>query len=215
MWDVTSAQRVDHFIANSNHVAERIRKVYRREAKVIYPPVAVEHFTMTKDLEDFYLMVGQLVGYKRADLAVHAFNKLGKRLIVIGEGEQFDKLKKIAKPNIELKGWQPFSSIQTYYAKCRALIFPGREDFGIVPVESMASGRPVIAFSGGGALETVIHNKTGIFFEYQTEEDLIKAVNYFEENEHIFLPEACIEQANKFSYIRFTEEFMKIINATI
>ena len=215
LWDVTSAQRVDYFIANSNHVAERIRKVYRREAKVIYPPVAVENFSLTRELDDFYLIVGQLVGYKRADLAVNAFNKLGKRLVVIGEGEQFEKLKKIAKANIELMGWQPFSTIQEYYAKCRALVFPGKEDFGIVTVESMASGRPVIAFGGGGALETVIQNKTGIFFDYQTEESLIKAINYFENNEQIFLPEACIEQAKKFSSIRFKEEFKKFIDATI
>ena len=214
LWDVTSAQRVDYFIANSNHVAKRIWKVYRREAKVIYPPVAVENFSLTKELDDFYLIVGQLVAYKRADLAVNVFNKLGKRLVVIGEGEQFKELKKIAKANIELMGWQPLSTIKEYYAKSRALVFPGKEDFGIVPVESMASGRPVIAFGDGGALETVIKNRTGIFFDHQTEEDLIEAVNYFEKNEQLFKPEVCVEQAKKFSSIRFKEKFKKIIDST-
>jgi len=213
LWDVTSAQRVDLFIANSNYVAKRIWKIYRREAKVIYPPVHIENFILTKKLEDFYLFVGHLSAYKRADLAVKAFNKLGKRLVVIGEGEQFGELKKIGKANIDLMGWQPISTIKEYYAKCRALIFPGKEDFGIVPVESMASGRPVIAFGDGGALETIVQYKTGIFFDQQSVEKLIEAVYYFEKYEQLFKPEVCIKQAMKFSSIRFKEEFKEFIDA--
>ena len=173
LWDTASAQRVDRFVANSKHVAKRIEKIYRRDASIIHPPLNVQDFFVSEEPDDFYLMVGQLVGYKRADLAIRAFNRMKKRLIVIGQGEQFKMLKKIAGPGIELMGLQPFSVVREHYSKCRALIFPGEEDFGIVPVEAMASGRPVIAYGRGGALETVVEGETGIFFNNQSEEDLI------------------------------------------
>lgn len=215
MWDAATAQRVDRFVANSNHVAKRIQKIYRRDATVIYPPVAVEDFYVSDEPDDYYLMVGQLVGYKRADLAIRAFNRTGKRLIVIGEGEQLGTLKKIAGPNIRLMGRQPFSVIQAHYAKCRALIFPGEEDFGMVPVEAMASGKPVIAYGKGGALETVIEGETGLFFKEQTEQSIIDAVEEFEIEESRFSPEACRNQANKFGSDRFKIEFQKLVNSTI
>ena len=215
IWDVTSAHRVDVFVANSNHVAKRIEKIYRREAAVVYPPVAVEDFYMADKQEDFYLMVGQLVRYKRADLAVRAFNRIGRRLVVIGEGEQLGMLKKMAGPNISLMGRQPFSVIQEHYAKCRALIFPGEEDFGIVPVEAMASGRPVIAYGRGGVLETALPGETGLFFKKQTEESLNAAIEEFEKTEGLFAPEACRKQAEKFGGKRFKNAFMEIVKSSL
>jgi glycosyltransferase involved in cell wall biosynthesis len=211
LWDTASAQRVDHFVANSKHVAKRIEKIYRRDAAIIHPPVNIEDFSVSAEPDDFYLMVGQLVGYKRADLAIRAFNRIKKRLIVIGQGEQFKMLKKIAGPGIELMGWQPFSVVREHYSKCRALIFPGEEDFGIVPVEAMASGRPVIAYGRGGALETIVEGETGIFFNNQSEEDLISAIDKFESNQNQFKPIVCRSRAKEFNIERFQKEFLQFV----
>lgn len=180
IWDVTSANRVDYFIANSENVAKRIRKHYRREAFVIHPPVRASYFNISDIDEDYFVIVSRLVPYKRVDLAVEAFNELGLPLIVIGGGPQEDYLKSIAKDNVKILGRQSDEVIKEHYAKCRAFIFPGEEDFGITPLEAQASGRPVIAFGKGGALETVVEGKTGIFFEKQTKEDLISAVEKFQ-----------------------------------
>ncbi len=179
-WDFASAARVDHFLANSEHVARRVRKHYRREAEVIHPPVDTEAFGIANSIGDYYLLVGQLVSYKRADLAVRAFSEAGKKLVVIGEGEQMRMLERMAGPTIELMGRQPAEVIRDRYSRCKALVFPGEEDFGIVPVEAMASGRPVIAYGRGGALETVVDGRTGLFFEEQTVESLLAAVERFE-----------------------------------
>jgi len=182
LWDYASAGRVDYFIANSTFVAKRIEKYYRREAEVIHPPVSAADFYVSGQApDDFYLLLGQLVPYKRADLAVEAFTRLGKRLVVVGEGSEMAALRKIAGPNIEFLGRQPFAKIRELYASCRALIFPGVEDFGIVPLEAMASGRPVIALAKGGALETVVDGQTGIFFQTQSADALIQSVHAFEE----------------------------------
>lgn len=180
IWDRLSADRVDYFIANSENVAKRIWKYYRRESVVIHPPVRCNLFNISNVDEDYFLVMSRLVGYKRIDLAVQAFNKLGLPLVVIGAGEELEKLKKMANDNITFLGRQPDDVIKEYYAKCRAFIFPGEEDFGITPLEAMASGRPVIAYGKGGALETVIEGKTGLFFKEQTIDDLIDAITKFE-----------------------------------
>jgi len=179
MWDVVSANRVDYFIANSQNVARRIWKHYRREADVIHPPVKGSYFNISDVDEEYFLIVSRLVPYKKVDLAVEAFNELGLPLVVIGGGEQYDYLKSIAKDNVKILGRQPDEVIKEYYAKCRAFVFPGEEDFGITPLEAQASGRPVIAFGKGGALETVVSEKTGIFFEEQTINSLKEAVGRF------------------------------------
>lgn len=188
VWDRLSADRVDHFIANSSFVAARIRKFYRREAEVIFPPVNTSEFSPDAERGDFYLCLGQLVAYKRADLAVEAFNQLGLPLVVVGEGELFNRLKGMAKANVTLMGRQPFAEIKDLLQRCRGLIFPGMEDFGIVPVEAMAAGAPVIAYGKGGALETVIHGKTGILFPQQSVESLIAAVQQLESGAFTFTP---------------------------
>jgi len=180
LWDQVSAQRVDHFIANSEFVARRIEKYYGRNAEVIYPPVAVDRFDHSRTSEDFYLWVGQLVSYKRPDLLIDAFNTLGKRLVVIGDGETLGRLRKRVKAHIQLMGRQPQEVIEDHYARCQALVFPGIEDFGIVPVEAMAAGKPVIAFDYGGARETVLDGVTGLLFREQSTAALIEAVGSFE-----------------------------------
>ena len=198
LWDVVSAARVDHFFANSNHVARRIAKYYRRPAEVIPPPVDTAAFSPSREKSDFYLMVGQLVRYKRPDLAVEVFKKINKPLIIIGDGALLPELREKATENIVILGRQPFDRIRDYYARCRALIFPGEEDFGIVPVEAMASGSPVIAYRKGGVLDTVIDGVTGIFFNDQTTDSLIAAIERFESIEHTLAPERIIEQARHF-----------------
>ena len=156
IWDVASANRVDFFIANSENVAKRIWKHYKRESVVIHPPVRTKLFELSDIDEDYYFVLSRLVPYKRIDLAVQAFNELGLCLVVIGDGPEREKLEKLAKGNIKFLGRQPDEVIKEYYSKCKAFIFPGEEDFGITPLEAQASGRPVVAFGKGGALETVV-----------------------------------------------------------
>ena len=215
MWDRLSADRVDHFVANSANVARRIAKHYRREADVVYPPVAVDDFFISEQNDDFYLMVGQLVGYKRADLAVEAFTRSGKRLVIIGEGEQMRVLREMAGKNVEFLGRQPFEVLRDHYSRCQALVFPGEEDFGIVPLEAMASGRPVIAFGKGGALETVVDGKTGVFFHEQTEYALHEAVERFEGMKNGFVPTEIRTHACRFGPERFRSEMSKIIETQL
>lgn len=179
MWDRVSADRVDYFIANSENVAKRIWKHYRRESVVIHPPVRCKLFNISYVDEDYFLILSRLVSYKKIDLAVQVFNELGLPLVIIGDGPQREKLENMAKDNVKFLGRQPDSVIKEYYSKCRAFIFPGEEDFGITPLEAQASGRPVIAYGKGGALETVIDNETGVFFEEQTVESLKDAINKF------------------------------------
>lgn len=179
IWDNVSADRVDYFIANSENVARRIWKHYRRESAVIHPAVRTKLFSIGEKDEDYFLIVSRLVGYKRVDLAIEVFNELKLPLVIIGDGPERDKLKSIAKENITFLGRQPDEVIMKYYAGCRAFIFPGEEDFGITPVEAQASGRPVIAFGKGGALETVVAGETGVFFKEQTVEALKGAVQQF------------------------------------
>jgi glycosyltransferase involved in cell wall biosynthesis len=214
-WDAISANRVDHYIANSATVAARLERYYRRSSKVIYPPVDVDAFKRLPDEEigDYYLMVGELVGYKRAELAVEAFNQTGKKLVVIGGGELLGTLKKIAKGNVTILGPQPFSVLKYHYAHCRALVFPGEEDFGIVPVEAMASGRPVIAYRRGGATETVIDSVTGVFFDEQSIDAIIEAVNRCENT--TFQPDVIVEHARTFSTEIFEREMSAYFAAVL
>ena len=178
IWDESSAARVDHFVANSSTVAGRIRRYYRRDAEIVHPPVDVGAFAPVglEELGDYYLMVGELVRYKRPDIAVRAFNASKRRLVVIGGGEMLDELRALAGPTVQILGSQPFAVLRHHYARALGLIFPGEEDFGIVPVEAMASGRPVIAYGRGGATETVVDGRTGVFFDEQSEDALIDAV---------------------------------------
>jgi glycosyltransferase involved in cell wall biosynthesis len=212
VWDRLSADRVDHFIANSGFVAARIRKFYRRDAEVIYPPVNTTEFDPTQERGDFYLCLGQLVAYKRADLAVEAFNQLGLPLVVVGEGELFERLQTLAKPNVKLMGRQPFPVIKDLLQRCRGLVFPGMEDFGIVPVEAMAAGAPVIAYAKGGALETVIHGQTGVLFEEQSVEALIAAIQRVEAREFDFSAATLQAHAATFDKAIFKEKIQAFID---
>jgi glycosyltransferase involved in cell wall biosynthesis len=211
MWDQVSSQRVDYFVANSRFIAQRIAKYYRRASEVIHPPVAVDAFDSSRPSEDFYLAVGQLVRYKRPDLLVEAFNRLGKPLRVIGDGEMLPALRRVAHPNVHLLGSQPFSIVRDLYARCRALIFPGIEDFGIVPVEAMASGKPVIAFGRGGVLDTVIDGVTGFLFHEQSVDALVQAVRDFEERRGSFDSAVIRAHAMSFSEQRFKSQFTSYI----
>jgi glycosyltransferase involved in cell wall biosynthesis len=178
MWDVTSAARVDSFVANSTTVARRIHRYYGADAVVINPPVDTKAFSIAapSDLGDYYLMAGELVSYKRPDLAVRAFNETKQKLVVIGGGEMLEEIRRLAGPTVKVMGSQPFEVLKHHYARCRALIFPGEEDFGMVPVEAMASGRPVVALGRGGATETVKDGVSGVFFPEQTVEAIASAV---------------------------------------
>src|SRR3981189_3698535 len=178
MWGVTSAARVDSFVANSATVARRIHRYYGASSVVIHPPVDTDAFSVAapSELGDYYLMAGELVSYKRPDLAVQAFNEMKLKLVVIGGGEMLDEIRRLAGPTVTVLGSQPFDVLKQHYARCRALIFPGEEDFGGVPVEAMASGRPVVAFGRGGATETVADGVTGVFFSEQTVEAISSSV---------------------------------------
>ena len=210
-WDYVSAARVDHFVANSRGVAGRIRKFYRRDADVIHPPVDTERFVPGNERGDFYLFCGQLVGYKRADHAIEACNRMGRRLVVIGTGPEEARLRRMAGPTITMLGPQSIDVLQDNYARCRALLFPAEEDFGIVPVEAMASGRPVIAYGRGGIRDTVKHGVTGILYQTQTVDSLISAIQLFENLEGNFLPETLAEHADRFSRAAFRDSFGRFV----
>jgi len=209
-WDRRTARGVTHFIANSRFVAERIRRHYHRQASVIYPPVDVEYFTPgSSGQEDFFLVVSRLVPYKRVDLAVKAFNALGLPLVIVGDGPEMIRLRELARPNISLVGEVSDEAVRDYYRRCRALVFPGEEDFGIVPVEAQACGRPVIAYNGGGVRETVIDGRTGLFFPQQSTGALVTAVRSFDPN--AYDPQVIRRQAQRFarqSFKRRIEHFV-------
>ncbi len=206
-WDVSSAARVDGFAANSNFVANRIRKYWRRDSDVVAPPVAVADFAPApkKELGDFYLWCGELAPYKRPELAVEAFRRLDLPFVVIGgPDDTVAKLKSKAGPKTTFLGKTSFADLKDHMARCRALIFPGEEDFGIVPVEAMASGRPVIAYGRGGILDTVVDGETGLFFKEQSVEALVDAIDRFESSGLGDCgPEACVARAQLFSESAF------------
>lgn len=207
IYDYSAAARVDFFAANSHTVKNRIAKYYRRKAEVIHPPCDVKRFEVSDGVGDYYLCAGRLVGYKRADLAVQAFNETGKRLLIAGGGPDERYLKSIAGKNVEVLGRVSDKEMASLYAGCKALVFPGEEDFGIVPVEAQACGRPVIAYGKGGALETVVPGKTGVFFTEQTPRSLNRAVDTFERSIESFQPFEIRRNAAKFSTEVFRERF--------
>jgi glycosyltransferase involved in cell wall biosynthesis len=210
-WDVNSANRVHHFIANSKNVAERIRRIYGRESEVLHAPVDCSKFRLSTRDDGYYLIVSALVPYKRLELAIDVFNQTGDRLVVVGSGPEEAKLKSISKPNVEFAGWASGGKLADYYANCRALIFPGEEDFGIVPLEAMASGKPVIAYAKGGALETIVDGETGIFFEEQTAEALLAAIRTSQTM--TFSPQLIRKHAEKFDRSVFEENLFQLVNA--
>jgi glycosyltransferase involved in cell wall biosynthesis len=212
LWDLATANRVDYFLANSRYVARRIWKTYRRSAQVIYPPVAVDRFQPKYQRDDFYLILSRFVPYKRVDLVVEAFARLGLPLVVIGEGGDRPKIERLATPNIQLLGHQPDAVVADHMTRCKAFVFAAAEDFGIAPVEAQAAGAPVIAYGKGGVTESVIAGKTGIFFPYQTVESLIEAVQKFESGIYCFSPEELRQNAERFSPERFRQQMIQFID---
>ena len=196
VWDRAAADRVDHFVAISQAVRRRIAKYYRREATVIYPPVDTGKYAPADSHDDYFLIVSRLIPYKRIDLAVRAFNELGLPLVIVGDGRDRRRLEKMAGPNIRFLGRVPEDKLRELFSRCRAFIFPGLEDFGIAPVEAQAAGRPVIAYAGGGALETVVEGVTGAFFHQQTPEALIEAIEKFDDK--AYDPAAIRRHAQRF-----------------
>ena len=212
-WDFQAAQRVDYFIANSEFVAKRIKKYYRRDSKVIYPPVNVNKYTVSDKVGNYYVVVSRLRPYKRVDLAVDAFNQLGLPLVVVGGGEEYDKLKNRAKDNIKFVGEVSDEEKNRILGGSKAFIFPQEEDFGISPVEAMACGKPVIAYRSGGALETVVENKTGVFFDEQHWESLVEAVLKFENEKHQYSATEIRQWAERFSSEVFKKELNDYVNS--
>jgi len=205
-WDRKTAVRPDYFFSISQNVASRIKKYYNRKAGIIYPPVDTDYF-VPQDIDgNFYLIVSALVPYKRIDIAVEAFNRLGLPLRIIGAGTEWASLRRRAGANIEFLGWQPNNILRDSYARCRAFIFPGIEDFGITVLEAQSSGRPVIAYAEGGAIETVKDSETGVFFYKQDSESLVKAVRHFEQISSGFNKEKIRQNALLFSRNRFKQE---------
>jgi glycosyltransferase involved in cell wall biosynthesis len=229
LWDVASANRVDRFVANSQFVARRVWKTYRRPATVIYPPVAVDRFRADRPREDFYFVLSRFVPYKRVDLIVEAFARLGLPLVVIGDGSGRKQLEAIAQrsefqdpefrssgKNIQFLGHQPDEVVVDYMERCKAFVFAAAEDFGIAPVEAQAAGAPVIAFGKGGVTETVIAEKTGLFFPEQTVESLIAAIQRFEQmvagDRYRFDPEILRRNAEQYAPERFREQFQQFVH---
>jgi glycosyltransferase involved in cell wall biosynthesis len=209
LWDRCAADRVDVFVATCRNVARRIRKYYRREPLVLYPPVTTEWLKPSESVDDFFLVAGRQIPYKRTDIAVKAFNKLGLPLKIAGNGTELEYLKSIARPNIEFLGRIPDDELAELYSRCIAFVFPQEEDFGITPLEAMAAGRPVIAFRGGGALETVVEGKTGVFFDIQDEQCLVETVKGFEPE--AFDPAALRAHASKFDVSAFKKNFEELV----
>ena len=215
IWDTRTANGVDAFIANSQFIARRIRKVYGREAEVIYPPVDISKFDLCTEKEDYYLTASRMVPYKKVKLIVEAFNEMPDRqLIVIGDGPDFEKTKAIAKSNITMMGYQPFEVLRDKMQHAKAFVFAAEEDFGITPVEAQACGTPVIAYGRGGALETVKDGETGCFFPEQTKESIIEAIKNFDAQQAI-TPEKCRKNAERFSIMRFREQLKDYIKMSL
>jgi len=214
MWDRLSADRVDHFIAISYEVAARIERHYGRKPEVIYPPVDVDRYLPNRrPPEDFYLVVSRLVRYKRIDLAIEAANRLGRKLVIVGDGAERRRLKSIAGPTVSFLGRRGDAEIADLFARCRALLFPGHEDFGITPVEAQAAGRPVVAYGRGGATETVIDGVTGVLFGEQSVDSMVAAMRRLE---GLSLdPTVCRRNAERFDRSEFRRRLMRTVQRQI
>lgn len=206
-WDIASLPRVNHFLAISDFIQERIKRTYHRNSKVIYPPVNTDFFTLHTQKEDFYLTASRLVAYKKTALIVEAFNELQKPLVVIGQGQEYEKIKKLAKSNIQVLGYQDNIILKNYMQKAKGFVYAAIEDFGISPLEAMSCGTPVIALEKGGTKETVISKETGLFFNKQTTESIIEAVNCFEKIQ--FDAKKIRSHAEQFSLSNFKQSFQQ------
>jgi glycosyltransferase involved in cell wall biosynthesis len=220
-WEFSAMQRVDHIISNSNYIAERVRKYFRRESTVIYPPVAMSSRPLSSSTSDYYLTVGRLEKQKRVDILIEACNKLGRKLIIAGTGKEEQYLRSIAGPTIEFHGYVADQTLHDFYANCRAFLFAAVEDFGIAPVEAQAYGRPVVAYGHGGSLETVRTNDargradTGVFFAEQTVDSLIASLRRFEMVEAQFSPKAAQEHARQFDTATFATNFTAFVGTAL
>jgi glycosyltransferase involved in cell wall biosynthesis len=222
-WDRATAGRVTHFVAISEYIQRRIEHCYGRASQVIYPPANTDFYTPDGAKEDYYLCVSAFAPYKRLDLAIEAFRRLGRPLVIIGSGQCEREVRASVPGNVHLLGWRPQEEVRRYYRAAKAFIFPGEEDFGITPVEAQACGTPVIAYGAGGALETVAGDNgaaggsepTGVFFQPQTAEALAEAVERFEREAGHFSPVACRRNAERFSRERFTDELRSHLRRTI
>ncbi len=211
MWDAAASNRVDHFIANSNYIAKRIKKIYGRDSTVIYPPVDTDKFKLELNKEDYYLTASRLVPYKRIDVIAEAFSKMsGKRLIIIGEGPEAEKIKLKSGANVKFLGYQPREKLREYMQKAKAFVFAAEEDFGIMMIEALSCGTPVIAFNKGGASETIIENETGVLFNRQSPEEIVEAVNKFESRQS-FNPVKLNEYAKQFDRKIFEEKIRAFV----
>ncbi len=212
-WDIKTIDRVSDYVAISKYIAERIKNNYKRDSSVIYPPVDVNKFKLCEKKEDFYLTASRMVPYKKIPLIVEAFSKMpDKKLVVIGDGPEFEKVKKVANKNIEILGYQEDDILRSYMERAKAFVFAAEEDFGIVPVEAQACGTPVIAYGKGGATETVIDGETGVFFYEQSVESIIDVVNNFEKS-FVFDPLKIRKNAERFSVERFRKEFSDFVKS--
>jgi len=220
LWDVRTANGVEGFIANSRYIARRVRKVYRRESTVVYPPVDVADFPLCRDKEDFYVTASRMAPYKKMDLIVEAFSAMpDKRLVVIGDGPDFAKIKAKAGPNVQLLGFAGQEILRDHLQRARAFVFAAEEDFGITPLEAQACGTPVIAFGKGGVRETIVEADgansspapTGVFFYEQSVAAIMAAVERFEREGEVITPEACRENALRFAPERFCAEFTDFV----
>ena len=213
MWDVQAANRVDRFVVNSKFVSKRIRKIYGKEAEVIYPPVDTDYFSLKTNKEEYYVTASRMVSYKKIDLIVEAFSRMpDKKLVVIGDGPDFDKVKSKAAKNIELLGYRPDETLREHLQKAKAFVFAAIEDFGILPVEAQSCGTPVIAYGKGAVLETVLRGTTGIFYQNQTPEAIVDSVKEFEKLDFDY--SLVRKHAEAFCKKRFQDEMQSLIEET-
>lgn len=214
-WDALTGNRVDEFLANSREVAARIEKVYRRKAAVLHPPIETDFYTPSPAGRggDYYLVLSRFIPYKRIDLAIKACNRLGRKLVIIGSGPQEKELRKLAGPTVTFTGFISNEDVLEYYRNCRAFLFPGFEDFGMTPVEAQACGRPIVAFGEGGALDSVLPGKTGVFFPRQTVESLMEGMEELESRS--WDGESIRRHAERFSASSFEDKLMKFIDITL